>query len=159
MNDKPKVTLEDCPTGLFWFEGRTLGFKSEYMTETSSMGVKLYQCDAYVVSSGEYFWGGAKTGKERAELLVTPLNLDDQSEEFWAPFAYLPDDDEPEIEAADVTVHWATGPVHCCGPHAEKLIALGQIMGTHVHAEPYFGDEPCINCVNEAKKADVKEPT
>lgn len=34
--------------------------------------------------------------------------------------------------------------------HAEKLIALGQFMGLHTPAAPYSGDEPCINCVNEA---------
>lgn len=94
----PTCTLDDCPTGLFWFEGNgygVLGFKSEYVTESSSMGTKLYQCDAYVVSSGEYFWGGAKTGEERSNLLVTPLNLDDSKSDFWEPHAYLPDlDDE-----------------------------------------------------------------
>lgn len=93
----PTCTLDDCPTGLFWFEGNgygTLGFKSEYTTETSSMGVPFLQCDAYVVSSGEYFWGGAKTGKERAELMVTPLNFDDTPVEFFAPHAYMPEPEE-----------------------------------------------------------------
>lgn len=62
-------------------------------------------------------------------------------------------DKMPPEFPADVTVHWATGPVHCCRPHAEMLVALGQVMGAHIRAEPYFGDEPCTNCVNKEKKA------
>ncbi len=59
------VTLIDCPPGLFLFKG-TLCFKSEYHTGS--------KCDAYVVSSGEYFWGGVGTSEERAVLPVTPVN-------------------------------------------------------------------------------------
>jgi hypothetical protein len=58
-------TLNDCPPGLFRFDG-TLCFKSEY-------GRNNGQCDAYVVSSGEYFWGGTSTPGPRGQLLVTPL--------------------------------------------------------------------------------------
>jgi hypothetical protein len=61
-----KMTLCDCPPGLFRF-GRTLCFKSEYGDNSGPI-------DAYVVSSGEFFWGGAKTGSEQAELLVTPVS-------------------------------------------------------------------------------------
>jgi len=43
-----EVTLEECLPGLFVFNG-TLCFKSEYHTDKGSP-------DAYVVSSGEYFW-------------------------------------------------------------------------------------------------------
>lgn len=60
---------------------------------------------------------------------------------------------EGALPRATMTVHWATGPVLCCSEHAEKLVALGRIMGQHTPAMPYVGDEPCINCVNEAKKS------
>jgi len=95
MAETPKVPLDDCPTGLFWFEG-TLGFKSEYATTKQESGIVVgLQCDAYVVSSGEYFWGGVSDWRERAKLMVTPLDLDAQTDEFWMPFAYLPElDDE-----------------------------------------------------------------
>lgn len=53
---------------------------------------------------------------------------------------------------ADLIVHWSTGPVLCCIDHAEKLIALGGVMGQHTPAEPYSGNDPCVNCVNEAQK-------
>lgn len=63
-------TLADCPPGLFLFNG-TLGFKSEYITTLENP--RRYQCDAYVVESGEYFHGGAKDTQERAALIVTPI--------------------------------------------------------------------------------------
>ena len=63
--------LDDCPPGLFLF-GNCLGFKSEYRTEGG-------KAEAFVVASGEFFWGGAKSHDERAELLVTPVELTDAS--------------------------------------------------------------------------------
>jgi hypothetical protein len=87
----PTVTLDDCPTGLFWFNG-ALGFKSEYATTKEENGqIVGMQCDAYVVSSGEYFWGGTSDWRARAMLLVVPLMLDEKTEEFWRPFAYMPE--------------------------------------------------------------------
>lgn len=70
MTRPDPVRLIDCPPGLFWF-GKTLGFRSEYSSETLANPA---QPDAYVVSSGEYFWGGAKTSEARSELMVTPID-------------------------------------------------------------------------------------
>lgn len=67
------VSLDECPEGLFLFNG-TLCFKSEYQTQNQSSG--YWQSDAYVVSSGEYFWGGASTAEARDKLLVTPVPAD-----------------------------------------------------------------------------------
>ncbi len=67
------VSLDECPEGLFLFNG-TLCFKSEYHTQSQATGYP--QCDAYVVASGEYFWGGASTAKERDALLVEPVAAD-----------------------------------------------------------------------------------
>lgn len=64
-------TLNDCPPGLF-IMGNCLGFKSEYRNDSGSP-------DAYVVASGEFFWGGAKTREERDALMVTPVELTDAS--------------------------------------------------------------------------------
>lgn len=60
-----KVTFGVAPVGLFDFEG-TLCVKTEY----SHQG----RPEAYIVDSGEYFWGGAKTAAEANALLVTPLH-------------------------------------------------------------------------------------
>lgn len=65
------MTLNDCPPGLFLFNGKHLGFKSEYTTTLENP--RRYQVDAYVVESGEYFWGGAKTSEERGKMIVQPL--------------------------------------------------------------------------------------
>ncbi len=56
MNDK--VTLDACPPGLFWFDdGKRsgLGVKTEYVTRVSD---GTLMPDAFVVETGEYFWGG-----------------------------------------------------------------------------------------------------
>lgn len=66
------VTLGQCPPGLFYFNG-TLGFKSEYKTESMSYP-GFWQSDAYCVESGEYFWGGTTDAKKRELLLVLPLS-------------------------------------------------------------------------------------
>lgn len=57
------VSLSECRPGLFLFE-KCLGFKSEYGN------------DAFVVSSGEYFWGGAKSREDRDALRVVPVEID-----------------------------------------------------------------------------------
>lgn len=67
------VTLNNCPPGLFWF-GETLGFKSEYTSTLENP--RRYQCDAYVVESGEYFHGGARSTEERGRLMVRPIEAD-----------------------------------------------------------------------------------
>jgi hypothetical protein len=69
--------LRDCPEGLFIFGDGHIGFKSEYK-RLNTKGV--YQTDAYVVSSGEYFWGGAETAEARERLLVTPIAYEAASE-------------------------------------------------------------------------------
>lgn len=50
------------------------------------------------------------------------------------------------------TVHWPTGPVHCCEEHARQLMVLNGVMGGgHIaHTHPPL-DAECVNCVNEAK--------
>lgn len=68
------TTLGDCPPGLFLFEGRCLGFKSEYKTESKSRP-GFWQSDAYVVESGEYFWGGTSQPEWREQLMVLPLGV------------------------------------------------------------------------------------
>lgn len=54
------VPLKDCPIGLF-IKDNTLCVKTEYGNES------------YIVSSGEYFWGGAKTKEEIGDILVLPI--------------------------------------------------------------------------------------
>jgi hypothetical protein len=51
--------------------------------------------------------------------------------------------------------HTPSGPTLCCAEHAEKLVALFNFMGCHVHLEPIFGKvTDCENCKNEEVRND-----
>ena len=63
--------LDECPPGLF-LAGNCLGFKSEYRNDKGA-------CEAFVVASGEFFWGGAKSAEDREALMVTPVEITDAS--------------------------------------------------------------------------------
>lgn len=67
------VRFDDCPIGLFWFRGE-LCVMTEYATAAEGQHP---QRDAYIVSSGEYFWGGTRTAIERGQLVVEPLDTDE----------------------------------------------------------------------------------
>lgn len=90
-------TLAECPPGLFMFNG-TMGFKSEYTTTLENP--RRYQCDAYVVESGEYFHGGAKGTQDRAALIVTPLRTGQL-------VPAQPSGDEVEAVKAAIRTHFA----------------------------------------------------
>lgn len=64
-----QTTLAECPIGLFWHDGE-LCVKTEYV---SSEG----RIDAYIVSSGEFFWGAAPQiiPNQRCQI-VTPVDTD-----------------------------------------------------------------------------------
>src|SRR5438045_1403864 len=59
-----ECTLGQCPPGLF-LHGREFGFKTEYSDANGP--------EAYVVASGEYFWGGTDDKEVRRNLKVTPV--------------------------------------------------------------------------------------
>lgn len=58
-----KIILKECPIGLFTSMDNELCLKTEY-------GV-----DSYIVSSGEKFWGGAKSQDELEKVLVFPCSI------------------------------------------------------------------------------------
>ena len=64
-----RIRLEKCPIGLFMFDG-VLCLKTEY-------GDNNGRIDAYIVSSGEFFWGYAPQSiASQRRQLVTPVRLD-----------------------------------------------------------------------------------
>lgn len=67
-------TLASCPPGLFMTEDGHYGFKSEYRSETKHDPVGS-KTDAYVVASGEYFWGGVTDIEAREQIKVFPVEL------------------------------------------------------------------------------------
>ena len=50
---------------------------------------------------------------------------------------------------ATCVVHWATGPVNACEKHAQQIITMGRVLGTHVVATKLEEPAECKNCVNE----------
>lgn len=60
-----KVKLEDLEPGKLFRFGDTIGFKSEYWTGGA--------VEAFVVGSGEMFWGGTSKAAEQRELMVEPV--------------------------------------------------------------------------------------
>ena len=62
-----KYKLSDLPNGsLFLYDG-TIALKSEYRSDGKS--------DAYIVGSGEYFWGGTNDKEIRESLKVFRLKI------------------------------------------------------------------------------------
>lgn len=70
-NEQPvAVTLAACPIGLFWCGGE-LCLKTEY-------GSNEGRIDAYIVSSGEFFWGHQpQTVANQRATLVIPIDTDE----------------------------------------------------------------------------------
>ena len=75
MPSKPDTTaLADCPVGLFIWDG-ALCLKTEY-------GSNDGRIDAYIVASGEFFWGPEpQTTMSQRSLQVRPVT-DDMVEAF-----------------------------------------------------------------------------
>lgn len=66
-----KVTLDELPCGtLFAFGDDCIAVKSEYRCNNGLI-------EAFIIDSGEQFWGGAKTAKEQNELMVQPLAIEE----------------------------------------------------------------------------------
>lgn len=71
MGDVQRVALEDCPIGLFINSYGGLCLKTEY-------GNNEGRIDAYIVSSGEFFWGdNPQTIANQRKQLVTPVDEDE----------------------------------------------------------------------------------
>lgn len=70
---EPTIALGDAAPGLYLFGG-TLIMKTEYRTEQKNQNA--YSVDAYIVESGEYFWGGTKgIARDQCALKVTPVKV------------------------------------------------------------------------------------
>lgn len=66
-----KCTLDELPFGtLFAFGDDCVAVKSEYQCNNGLI-------EAFIIGSGEQFWGGANTAKEQRELMVQPLEIED----------------------------------------------------------------------------------
>ena len=69
--DGEKVTLDELAPGtLFAFGDDCIAVKSEYRCSNGLI-------EAFIIGTGEQFWGGAKTAKEQNALMVQPLEVVD----------------------------------------------------------------------------------
>ena len=106
-----EVTLAECPVGLFHHAWGALCFKSKY-------GNNDGQIDAYIVSTGEFFWGDHPQNIARQRMqLVTPYDP-------AAEIAYLK---RQLAEAQEVIAKWK----------AFDLFAVG--LARAVDGEMYSG--------------------
>ncbi|PJZ18335.1 hypothetical protein CEW46_29155 [Bacillus cereus] len=64
---KPVQLSELHPGSLFKF-GDTIGMKSEYSNYRGAV-------EAYIVGSGEMFWGGTSNARDQVALMVQPLKI------------------------------------------------------------------------------------
>lgn len=62
-----EVRLADLEPGKLFRFGDTIGFKSEYRTGGA--------IEAFIVGSGEMFWGGTNTAQDQRELMVEPIDM------------------------------------------------------------------------------------
>ena len=65
---KGKVKLGELKTGKLFMYNGNIALKSEYRTEKGAI-------EAYIVGSGEMFWGGTSTPKEQVQLEVFELDI------------------------------------------------------------------------------------
>lgn len=65
-----KVRLIDLAPGtLFEFNG-AIALKTEYRSDSGAV-------EAYIVGSGEMFWGGVSSADKQIELMVEPIELEE----------------------------------------------------------------------------------
>ena len=71
-----KVRFGEAPVGLFRSEYGTICVKTEYGEVVTDENGTFVKADAYIVDTGEYFWGGTTTSRARTDVLVTPLYIE-----------------------------------------------------------------------------------
>lgn len=65
-----EISLNNLGAGELFIHGSTIGLKSEYRTDSGAI-------EAFIVGTGEMFWGGTNTGDKQRELLVKPFSIID----------------------------------------------------------------------------------
>lgn len=65
---KGKTTLGKLPSGSLFLKDETLCLKTEYRTDNGAI-------EAFIVGSGEMFWGGTDNAKDQANMEVTEVEV------------------------------------------------------------------------------------
>ena len=151
------MKLIDAPIGIFRFDGE-LVLKTEYKSENKLSG--KYIPDCYIVRTGEYFWGGAKTANELnnldvepvdfAELLPTVTDTISRQAAIEACGGYLVPvniiKQLPSAQPEHIKGHW----VDDCTYMGIQCSACGKSLQDYIHATEYaeLMEVPnyCPNC-------------
>jgi ADP-ribose pyrophosphatase YjhB (NUDIX family) len=136
--------LEDLPVGLF-LHGDTLCMKTEYRTEQGAI-------EAYIVSSGEFFWGGA-TPHYQPKLMVTSLKVD-ESIDIIDDIPYVPF--PIAFHTVDVIAVNSKGEILLGKkPKSDKWVFIGGFVEpTHTAehtASKEFSEEACVLIQDESR--------
>ena len=62
------ATLRELPKGSLFLHGETIGLKTEYSDNNGRI-------DAYIVGSGEFFWGGTDNPEDQSAVQVVSLKI------------------------------------------------------------------------------------
>jgi hypothetical protein len=65
---KKKIKLDELEPGKLFIYNETIALKTEYFTENGAI-------EAFIVGSGEMFWGGTSNAKEQSQLEVRELRI------------------------------------------------------------------------------------
>lgn len=66
--NKQKTTLEKLPSGSLFIYNGTICLKSEYISDEGAI-------EAYIVGSGEMFWGGTTIAEKLNKLKVKKIKI------------------------------------------------------------------------------------
>ncbi len=70
LSIKKRITLEELKPGKLFLHNGTLALKTEYTTKQGAI-------EAFIVGSGEMFWGGTNEAKSQRILEVVELELNE----------------------------------------------------------------------------------
>lgn len=66
--EEEEQPLYQVQAGLLFMYKETIALKTEYRTEQGAI-------KAYILGTGEFFWGGTRTAEEQCKLLVKVVNI------------------------------------------------------------------------------------
>jgi len=146
------VSLVECPIGLFFYEhehGRVLCLKTEY-------GNNKGRIDAYIVASGEFFWGAAPQtiASQRAQM-VRPVPL----AAVEAALAARPEPEGMETADEDIAILNRVAEVGILGTDPARVgrfvrdfnrlrarLAEAEATEARLRAALAVSKDPCVYC-------------
>ncbi|MFD1477443.1 hypothetical protein, partial [Ancylobacter polymorphus] len=152
------TTLAECPVGLFLSDGGELCFKSEY-------GDNNGRIDAYIVRSGEFFWGAPpQTIASQRRQVVRPVarpapEVKDAAAPLTMPVAHDPRYPSSGCSTKTVqgTLYNATKPTTPAPAASDELVErLRAVTEADAYAAPWTFGEKCREAAAEMERKDAR---